>query len=244
MQITHRARWEHATRATKGLAGWKLRAFESVVVAGGTYYGLRHVYSQGEAMPHMLALAIATVAGLVVFPVFEFASHYLDAPRAIELASLREENARLKGQVPISASPISADPVPAPTVAHEGPPKVYVKEQNPEAVFARLKTLKWNELDPVVRASYLGFWVRWKGEIATVQAFGEGGERATYVVNIWGDGPLGPRSGPFITLNFTAQERHKVLPLEKGQTIEYEGKLVKVATFEIALDNVTIGTIT
>jgi hypothetical protein len=231
MEITHLARWQHAMRATKAFAGWKVRAIESIVVAGSTYYGLRHVYSQGEAMPHMLALAIATGVGLVVFPVFEFASHYLDAPRAIELAGLREENARLKQAVPVPGIPVTG---PVPKV----PGRLYVKEGKPSEVIARLKDLKWNERQVVAQASYIGFWARWRGEIADVQEHGAKGELG-FTVSIWGEGQYGPRSGPFIHLSFAPHERHKVIPFAPGQQIEYEGKITVASTADITLENVS-----
>jgi hypothetical protein len=114
-------------------------------------------------------------------------------------------------------------------------PKVYLQEQSPDEVAARINSLNSLEREPVANQAYIGRWVRWSGTILDIRSpssFLKGGAFTVTVV--------AHTSGPaYAQLKFLSTERHLVKSLQEGDLISYEAKIIRVFNAHVFLTHVT-----
>jgi hypothetical protein len=100
------------------------------------------------------------------------------------------------------------------------PPKVYVKEGSPEAVYEIMTALPPHEIEPYYQRAYVGKWVRWEGTVSSITRVGD--ERI--MVSVYREGERWV-IGSTVTLSFPAAQESSVKSLTPGDLIRYEGKI-------------------
>jgi hypothetical protein len=225
MTITLRARIARAWKGVTADRHWFRELGAAVLVALVTYKLLGR-----EAMPELINLAIASGVGLFAVPVAEFAWHFWQAPHVIELEILRAENTSLRQSIPAANGPTET------SLASVAPIRPYLREATSDEVRKRLRGLKWNERDAIAQISYVGRWVRWRGQVGAIVALGSEGDRG-YIVLTYEAAGFG---GFPVSLEFPPSQREVVHGLEEGQLVEYEGKIIKASTGEMSVSDVTI----
>src|SRR5579859_6267033 len=146
-------------------------------------------------------------------------------------------NRRRRRALPPVSSGVAPVPAPQTAQSESGPlsqePKVYLQEQSPNEVVARIKTFRPLERELVTNQSYIGHWVRWSDTILGIEEFSSfptGGLTVT----------VGGSSSIFARLQFLLTERHLVEALQEGDLISYDAKISKVFDPNVYLTDVNV----
>ncbi len=138
------------------------------------------------------------------------------------------QSARVENTLPSLVTPVANE-----TPAQE--PRVYLREQSPNEVAARIKSLKPIEQELFANQTYVGRWVRWSGEILSIRSSNSFLEGGAFTVAV-GDHVL---EHTHASLEFLSTERHLVEPLEVGDMTSYEAKITRAFSTEVYLTHVT-----